>query len=244
MCFTNSSIWRRKSSLDLLEKFQAEIGRRILRLSKYHSRLSVLIGLGWPSMKARVLIIKLGFLCRLLSLLPSHVSIATETFKTMASVDIYQISLIQQCLYLDTDLHTKTVPLILNDPDNAKSILKDLKKSVLKADKNLILKDASSHPSVSLASSINWLRIWEDARDNGQFWTKITQQFYKLITTPLFEDRQCPKCKELIPISTSFIEHFQSIHQCPQSIQQVLCELKDSHNCSMNTFHSMRTATV
>ena len=160
---------------------------------------------------------------------------ATET---MASVDIYQISLIQQCLYLDTELHTKTVPLILNDPD---TILKDLKKSVLKADKNLILKDASSHPSVSLASSINWLRIWEDARDNGQFWTKITQQF---ITTPLFEDRQCPKCKELIPISTSFIEHFQSIHQYPTSIQQVLCELKDSHNCSMNTFHSMRTATV
>ena len=93
---------------------------------------------------------------------------------------------------------------------------------------------------MSLASSINWLRIWEDARDNGQFWTKITQQFYKLITTPLFEECQCPKCKELIPISTSFIEHFQSIHQCPTSIQQVLCELKDSHNCSMNTFHSMR----
>ena len=44
-----------EESIKLLENFQAEIGRRILRLSKKHSRLSVLLALSWPSMKARVL---------------------------------------------------------------------------------------------------------------------------------------------------------------------------------------------
>ena len=33
----------------LLESFQAEIGRRIVRLSRIHSRFSVLLGLSWPS---------------------------------------------------------------------------------------------------------------------------------------------------------------------------------------------------
>ena len=46
-----------EEAIKLLENFQAEIGRRILRLSKRHSQLSVLlaIALSWPSMKARVL---------------------------------------------------------------------------------------------------------------------------------------------------------------------------------------------
>ena len=59
------------ASLALLDKFQAEVGRRILRLSKYHLCPSVLVALGWPSMKARVLNVKLAFFaaCSLLCLL-------------------------------------------------------------------------------------------------------------------------------------------------------------------------------
>ena len=41
--------------LELLERFQAEIGRRILKLSRYHSGLAVRIGLSLPSMTSRVL---------------------------------------------------------------------------------------------------------------------------------------------------------------------------------------------
>ena len=49
-----------------LEKFQAEIGRRILRLSKSHSDVSVLIGLHWPRIRVHVLLRKLAFLVKLL----------------------------------------------------------------------------------------------------------------------------------------------------------------------------------
>ena len=48
--------------------------------------------------------------------------------------------------------------------------------------------------SVSLASEINWIRVWEAARDRGPFWTKISQSFYKQLTKPLFGERNCHKC--------------------------------------------------
>ena len=54
------------NTLQKLETFQCTLGRRILRLSRFHSNKSVLIGLDWPSMRARLLIRKLNFLKRVL----------------------------------------------------------------------------------------------------------------------------------------------------------------------------------
>ena len=68
--FSHSPPWSwilNEESIKLLENLQAEIGRRILQLSKKHSRLTVLLAMSWPSMKARVLSQKIGFLCRALS---------------------------------------------------------------------------------------------------------------------------------------------------------------------------------
>ena len=55
-----------ESHLHTLESFQAEIGKRILEISKYHSNTGTLMGLHWPSVKARILIRKLTFLAKLL----------------------------------------------------------------------------------------------------------------------------------------------------------------------------------
>ena len=51
-----------KSHLHPLKSFQAEIGKHILGISKYHSNTGTLMGLHWPSVKARILICKLTFL--------------------------------------------------------------------------------------------------------------------------------------------------------------------------------------
>ena len=64
---------------------------------------------------ARILNVKLGFLCRLLSSLFSHCSIATETFKTLAKVDVFNLSIVQQCLFLDADFGTNAVATVLNE---------------------------------------------------------------------------------------------------------------------------------
>ena len=105
---------------------------------------------------------KLGFLCRLLS---SLFSIATETFKTLAKVDVFNLSIVQQCLFLDADFGTNAVATVLNNGDGAMCVLKQLKNEILKKDREIILREASLHTSVSLAATVNWLRVWEEVRE-------------------------------------------------------------------------------
>ena len=85
-------------SLNLLERFQAELGRRILKLSKHHSSLSTMIVLSWPTMKSRILRCKLRFLGKLIS--DDRDNIATRTFRMIGSQNVYDISIVQQCIFL------------------------------------------------------------------------------------------------------------------------------------------------
>ena len=38
-----------------------------------------------------------------------------------------------------------------------------------------------------LAKDVNWLRVWDAARDKGQLLTGIAQVIYKLLTTPVLD---------------------------------------------------------
>ena len=83
--------------LSSLEAFQGQMGARILKLSKFHSHLIPLLALGIPSMRARILSAKLGFLLRIRS--PDNNSISSQTFKKLQS-DALETALVQQCHYL------------------------------------------------------------------------------------------------------------------------------------------------
>ena len=74
-------------SLNLLERLQAELGRRILKLSKHHSILSTIIGLSWLTMKSRILRCKLRPLGKLIS--DDRDNIATRTFRMLGSQNVY-----------------------------------------------------------------------------------------------------------------------------------------------------------
>ena len=92
-----------------------------------------------------------------------------------------------------------------------------MKKAITSTDRRLMLEEASKHQSVSLASEINWLRVWEAARDKGPFWTNIAQTFYKLLTRPLFGERFCNKCDASIQEDISFFSHLTQNH-APRSV--------------------------
>ena len=228
-----------ETSLNLLERFQAELGRRILKLSNHHSMLSTLIGLSWPTMKARLLSQKLRFLGKLLS--HNRDNIATRTFRTIASHNVYNISVVEQCIFLDSTLGTKSTAYILNNTDMVEAAVKTQLKSVKSADMSSTLKNAENHQSVKLAKDINWLKIWEAARDRGQFWTGIVQSFYKLLTTPVFGDRICWKCDAVIPPHVSFIEHFSNSHVTGSvSLNSLVSDLTSESELNCNIFHSMK----
>ena len=62
VCLSGCTNWILTDNLlELLERLQAEVGRRVLNLSRFHNKLSPLIGLTWPTMHARILSLKLFF---------------------------------------------------------------------------------------------------------------------------------------------------------------------------------------
>ena len=228
-----------ETSLNLLERFQAELGRRILKLSKHHSMLSTLIGLSWPTMKARLLLQKLRFLGKLLS--QDRDNIATRTFRTIASNNIYNISIVEQCIFLDSTLGTNSTAYVLSNTDTVEAAVKTQLKSIKSADMLSILENAANHQSVKLAKDINWLKIWDDARDRGQFWTGIVQSFYRLLTTPVFGVGICLKYNSVIPPHVNFIEHFSHSHVLGStSLNSLVSDLTSESELNTNILHSMK----
>ena len=111
-----------------LEKFQSEIGKRILRLSKYHNNLAPLIGLHLPSIKVRVLLRKLSFLAKLLE--RNDQSISARVLRTLSVDNMYDISLIDQCNTLLNDLGISTIlQQCLTEPSKALTTVKCEKKN-------------------------------------------------------------------------------------------------------------------
>ena len=115
----------------LFEKFQCEIGRRILKLSKYHANDVIRIGLHWPAVATCILLRKLTFLSKLLSNYKDTMS--SRIFISLVIEDI-NISVVQQCKMLEATLATDIVDQCLSNPNNAPEIVRINKKLLLKRD--------------------------------------------------------------------------------------------------------------
>ena len=87
--------------LKRLEPFQAEIGKRILRLPKYTSNNIPLLVLRWPSMCAQILCSKISFLFRTCSD-DDGSSLQAQTFAAIAATDVNSLSIVKQCRFLQS----------------------------------------------------------------------------------------------------------------------------------------------
>ena len=67
LLFSSECWYLTDSTLDKLENSQYTLGKKTLRLSRFHSNTSIPVGLDWPSMRARILIRKLNYLRRVIS---------------------------------------------------------------------------------------------------------------------------------------------------------------------------------
>ena len=198
----------------MLKSFQAEIGKRILGISKYHANISTLIGLHWPSVKARILLRKLTYLAKVLERedgLSSHVLI----FRTLASEDVYGASLVQQCSSLEQHIGTNYLQLCLSDPLDASSIVRDAKKEVLRKDWFHTVQNSLSHESLSIVASseaiaASWNSIWDEALEFRVRGTRLIQGLFGALTTPIFGDRSCCHCNATI--SGTYSDHLFSEH--------------------------------
>ena len=117
-----------ESHLSTLESFQAEIWKRILGLLKHHSNLSTLIALHWLSIRCRILIRNLGYLTKLLS---NNDKLSAQVIHTLASEDVYNVSLIQQRCSLEQHLGCNHVQLYIHDPSVAHLTIQDAKNEII-----------------------------------------------------------------------------------------------------------------
>ena len=133
--------------LKKLESFQGEIGKKILKLPKYYNNLSVRIALKWPSFKVLILIRKLVYLAKLLSLEPSSTTHA-RLFHSLASANIMDVSLIRQCKELEMFYETNFWQACIDPPDEAIHIVKEAKAILLEKDWVITVNHARSHLSL------------------------------------------------------------------------------------------------
>ena len=84
------------SLLKRLESFQAELGKRILRLPKCTSNRVIRMALRWPSVCARILCIKFNFLKKIGT---KDDGLSSRVFRTLAVSDVESIHLVRQCRF-------------------------------------------------------------------------------------------------------------------------------------------------
>ena len=153
-----------------LESFQAELGKRILKLSKFTANEAPLLALRWPIMKARILCRKLSFLRKIGT---EESSLSASILHSLTTEDILNVSLVQQCLKLETYLGTNFTMAICEAilKSSEAEIIPDPIGELLKKDFTYILTRAYTHPSLKYAINVaiqgSWLKLWDTALDYG-----------------------------------------------------------------------------
>ena len=228
------------SLLDSLEAFQGEIGRRILKLSKFHSTLATRIALKWPSVSARILI---GKLCLLSKVSSGQDSIGCCVFSNLTDSDPQSLRMVQECRSLEAklDCHGVTDNVV-----GAVVSVKQVKKQILKADWEACLFAASQHRSTTVAARIStcvsWPKLWDMALDHGERGTAALQALFRTLTRPTFGQNTCPVCKTQ-QTEISHFEHFVTCHTPITSSEFVIDLLTtESQDVFVYAQHFLRTS--
>ncbi len=179
-----------------LESFQADLGKRILRLHSSSSNRGCRIALHWPSMHARVLCSKFAFLLKLLQGDDSRV------FRSLAASEVESIQLVRQCRFLESYYGSNLTSDILSNPMSFSAAT--LKKDIIDQDYSRLLDEASSAPhlkyiiDVDTSQECSWPKVWDFALDHGPSGTSSVMAMLKLLGLQSFSGN-CP----LAPVSLS-----------------------------------------
>ena len=111
-----SEFWHLNTTLlSRLESFQAELGKRILRLPRTTATSIPLITLDWPSMRCRCLCAKLCFLSQACSGDSNTDTLREEVFKTLSYSDVEALDLVKQCRLLELPYSTNFTSEVLSN---------------------------------------------------------------------------------------------------------------------------------
>ena len=222
------------STIARLERFQNEIGCRILQLPKHFSGTTVRLALQWPSMSTRVLIRKLTFLSRLLSNSNEVELISKEIFSSLAAVDVYNVSIIQQCCMLEASLGTSVLERCLNEPCEASAIVAEQKSILSNKDFQLLITHGLSHRNAKLVAEVaqttSWRQLWDIALDRGVKGTLGLQRLLRELGRSIFANSVCTLCNADIDQHSLWFKHLCCQHSDVvnnKSVSQVTTSLPE-----------------
>ena len=91
--------------------------------------------------------------------------------------------------------------------------LKDIRKALEEKDREYIWEQVSTRESLaSLTPDVNWLRLWDDARDYGLQGARALMANLRILTTPKFENYSCQICGHKLDSKQFPADHIASIH--------------------------------
>ena len=137
-------------------------------------------------------------------------------FSSLAIDDIYDISIIQQCRMLESELDTCVLAKCLSDPENAPNIVKKSKEYIFRSDfRNLLASTSNSltsaAPAAHIATHTSWRRLWDIALDKGVKGTRVMQNIFKELCRPRSCFR-CTVCDTNVPENISCLQHACDAH--------------------------------
>ena len=127
-----------EQTVERLENFQSQMGKRMLKIPKHHANLLPRIVLHLPSVRVQILMRKLRFLANLLT--NNDNTLGPTTFWTLAMCNMNDINLVQQCRWLESYYPQDSITdRCLQYPEEATSIVWNAEPELVKRDKQLTL---------------------------------------------------------------------------------------------------------
>ena len=170
------------------------------------------------------------FLAKLLQSEKSTLS--SQMFTSVAIIDAYDVSIIQQCRMLESNTGTSVLKLCLECPEDAISIVRSEKSNIFDRDIDTSsLTHPSAHLVASVAQSVSWCHLWDLALDRGVRGTNQLQRIVYHLSRPIFSDFSCPLCDITLTPTTTWLSHLSNSHSITNgsihlSVEEVIYALK------------------
>ena len=136
-------------------------------------------------------------------------SLSNQFFsRLLETLENAPLQLLEGCSFLEAHLGLEGIVVRVKDGSLLPRKIKD---ELLLSDQTTLLNNCNTHVSSNLAAKIatstNWLKIWDTALDFGQRGTKAIQSLFKEMTRPVFGNIPCSLCDQSIPESTPYLDH-------------------------------------
>ena len=216
----------------MLECFQGEIAKRILKLPKWYSNTEAIVALGWNSLHSVCTIRKLRFLQRVMT---NEESICHRAFSAMVD-DMEALSLVRECRELEERYKSNFTSDILsaNELADGLNIIRNAHKIVNRKEQLLLLQKVSKHQFVhKIAECVGWKKLWDHALSHGPSVIKGMKNLVRVITD--HSPSKCPLCDTAHLDKPTLAEHVITNHT---KSDNSWCTLLDSLTTMDPTFFS------